>query len=189
MKPMEKALFDILVSRSFRRGDFVLASGVKSNYYIDVRTTSMYPAAAELIGHIFSIRLNLLCPDGVRRRPDAVGGLAVGAVPLVSAICVCSSQTRGPIPGFYVRDAVKGHGAKRLIEGCLEPGQRAVIVEDVATSGGSALRAIQAVREFGCEVVGVIALVDRLAGARELMTANGVPHYESVFTIRDFGVE
>src|SRR5207249_7839425 len=94
-----------------------------------------------------------------------------------------------PIEGFWVRDEVKSHGTQKQIEGGLRPGMRVAIVDDVFTKGGSALKAVEAVREFGCEVALVIALVDRLRGAEEVFRRHGIADFRTVFTIRDFGIE
>ena len=94
-----------------------------------------------------------------------------------------------PIEGFWVRDGLKDHGTKKQVEGGLRKGMRVAVVDDVFTKGGSTLKAVQAVREFGCEVVLVLALVDRLRGARALFRQNGIDSYRTVFTIRDFGID
>jgi orotate phosphoribosyltransferase len=182
MSEIEQQLLGVLSSLSFRKGDFTLVSGAKSNYYIDGKMSEVNPKGAYLIGEVLFNRIRQL---GV----DAIGGLAVGAVPLVTATVISSHHHRQPIEGFWVRDEVKSHGTKKLIEGGLKPGSRVVIVDDVITKGGSSLKAVNAVRESGCEVVLVLALVDRLAGARELFAENGITNFEAVFTIREFGVE
>lgn len=182
MSEIEQQLLAVLNARSFKRGDFTLVSGVKSTYYIDCRTSEVSPDGAYLIGEVLFDHLRHL-------EIDAVGGLAVGAVPLVTATVISSRHHGQPIEGFWVRDEVKGHGTKKQIEGGLRPGSRVVIVDDVITKGGSALKAVNVVREHGCEVVLVLALVDRLAGGRELFAENGITNYKSVFTIADFGVD
>ena len=181
MSESERLLLELLKERSFRRGTFRLASGGTSDYYIDGRMTEVFSRGAHLIGEVLYERTKDL---GV----DAIGGLAVGAVPLTTA-AVISYHLRGQkMEGFWVRDKAKGHGTQKLVEGNLEPGWRVVIVDDVITEGKSALKAIQEVRERGCEVLRALALVDRLQGAEQLFRSEGVQDYQSVFTIRDFGV-
>ncbi len=119
---------------------------------------------------------------------DAIGGLQVGAVPLAAAAAISYDHHGRSIEGFWVREAIKSHGTQKLIEGGLQKGMRGAIVDDVFTGGGSALKAVEAVREFGCEVVLVLAIVDRLQGARELFDQHGITDYRSVFTIEDFGI-
>src|SRR5207248_839536 len=119
---------------------------------------------------------------------DAIGGLQVGAIPLVTAAVISYRNHGRPIEGFWVRDEVKSHGTQKQIEGGLRPGMRVAIVDDVFTKGGSALKAVEAVRELGCEVVLVLAIVDRLQGAEQLFLEKGIKNYQSLFTIRDLGV-
>jgi len=182
MSVAETQLLAILKDRSFKRGQFRLASGGMSDYYIDGKMTEVYSEAVPLIGEILYERTEAL---GI----DAIGGLEVGAVPLTAA-AVFSYHLHGrKMEGFWVRDEVKRHGTQKLIEGNLHGGARVVIVDDVFTKGTSAAKAVKAVRSIGCEVVAVLALVDRLQGAEELFQQLGVENYQPVFTIRDFGIE
>jgi orotate phosphoribosyltransferase len=182
MTDAERQLFVILQERSFKRGTFKLASGGTSDYYIDGRMTAVYSAGAHLIGEVIHERTRDL-------NIDALGGLAVGAVPLTTAAVIAYHLHGQPMEGFWVRDRTKEHGTQKLIEGNLRPGSRVAILDDVFTKGTSALKAANAVREIGCEVVLVLALVDRLQGARELFRQNGIENYRPVFTIRDFGID
>ena len=182
MSDLETRLLAILQERSFRRGSFLLASGERSDYYIDGKMSATFSGAASLIGEVLYERTRDL---GI----DAIGGLEVGAVPLVTATVIAYDRHGEEMEGFWVRDKVKSHGTKKRIEGGLRAGSRVVVVDDVFTKGGSALKAVEAVREHGCEVVAVIALVDRLQGAQDLFDRNGITSYSSIFTIRDFGVE
>ena len=143
--------------------------------------TVVFGPGAALIGEVLYERTKDL---GI----DAIGGIEVGAVPLTTAAVIAYSQHGEAIEGFWVRDKAKTHGTQKVIEGGLKKGMRVAIVDDVFTKGRSALKAVQAVREFGCEVVLVLALVDRLSGARELFRENQIDHYQAVFTIRDLGV-
>src|SRR5207237_1330699 len=108
---------------------------------------------------------------------DAIGGLQVGAVPLATAAVISYHRHGRPIEGFWVREEVKAHGTQKRVEGGLKPGSRVAVVDDVFTKGGSTLKAVEAVRELGCEVVLVLALVDRLRGAEELFRGHGITDY------------
>ncbi len=179
MTPNEAKLFELLAARSFRRGSFKLASGEMSEYYLDGRMTAVHSAGARLIGEVLFERTKDL-------KIDAIGGLEVGAVPLVTAAVIGYELNGRTMEGFWVRDKAKLHGTRKVIEGGLKEGMRVAIVDDVFTKGESALKAVHAAREVGCEVALVLALVDRLAGARELFQQNGIDCYQAVFTIEQF---
>ena len=151
----------LLLERSVRRGDFVLASGRRSSYYIDCRLTTMSAEGQGLIG-----RLGWRAIKDRGWRPKAVGGLTLGADPVAYAIAAASWGTDQVIEAFSVRKEAKGHGTGRVIEGCFAVGDEVVIVEDVITTGGSAQQAIEAVSLAGGVVLGVLAVVDREAGGR-----------------------
>ena len=151
------SLKKLLLEKAVKTGDFTLASGKKSNFYIDCRKVTLHPQGAKLIGRIILEKIK-----GIK--VDAVGGLTMGADPITSSIIMLSD-----IPGFIVRKKSKEHGTQQKIEGIIEPGMNVVIVEDVATSGSSALQAIQAVEEFGAKVIKVISVVDREEGAAETL--------------------
>jgi orotate phosphoribosyltransferase len=199
------ALLNLIATLSFKLGDFTLASGKKSDYYIDCRITTLHAEGGRLSGLVLYdlIQQHLPNPD----RIEAVGGLTMGADPLVSNTASASawaladhteiielSRTlelgdEGPEPvptlihGFLVRKTEKTHGTGRKIEGFLKPGAQVVIVDDVCTTGGSTITAIEAAREAGMTVAGVLCLVDREQGGREKIEAasNGAP-FLSVFT-------
>jgi orotate phosphoribosyltransferase len=184
MSETETQLLQLLKDRSFtfKRGGFPLASGGVSDYYIDGKMSEVFSESVPLIGEVLYEHTKNL---GI----SAIGGLEVGAVPLTTA-AVFSYHLHGRLmEGFWVREKAKTHGTRKLIEGKLTSGSRVVIVDDVCTKGSSALKAVNAVRELNCEVVMVLALVDRLEGAAELFQKEGVTNFQSVFTIRDFGVE
>jgi orotate phosphoribosyltransferase len=145
-------LLRLLAQKSFRLGDFKLSSGVRSDYYIDCRTTTLDAKGARLTGQVFL--------GEIRRRgwnPQAIGGLTLGADPIVAAVTVVSGQ----LNGFLVRKMEKSHGTAQRIEGFREKAARVVIVDDVCTTGASTVQAIEAAREFGFQIVGVMCLVER----------------------------
>ena len=162
-------LLQILASRSARRGSFTLASGRQSTLYIDARLTTMSPDGLVLIGTLGLQALTKLWSV------DAIGGLTLGADPISYAIAMASAHTSKPFRAFTVRKEAKAHGAGRLIEGPFQSGDAVAIIEDVITTGGSALRAITAVQAAGGTVQGVLALVDREEGGREAIQDAGYP--------------
>ena len=163
-------LLSILAERSARRGQFTLASGRQSTLYIDARLTTMSPDGLALIGP-----LALAALRDVDWRVQAVGGLTLGADPISYAIAYASAETASPLRAFTVRKEAKAHGTGRLIEGPFHAGDRVAIIEDVITTGGSALRAVEAVRAAGGTVAGVLALVDREEGGRDALVSAGLP--------------
>ena len=178
MASARQELLRLLASKSFRLGQFKLSSGGTSDYYIDCRTTTLSGKGARLTGQVVL--------DEIRNRgwkPKAIGGLTMGADPIVVAVSVAS----GEWDGFLVRKAEKQHGTGRRIEGFQEKGARVVIVDDVCTTGSSTVQAIEAAREFGFEVVGVLCLVERQeAGGRPFVEQAAAPApFVSVFTARE----
>lgn len=160
-------------------GDFALASGASSSFFFDMKVTMLDPEGATLAAELILERI-----EGLRL--DAVGGLVVGACPIVSAVCVRSHGRAHPVQGFYVRKEPKNRGTQKMIEGALlTAGMRVAILEDVTTSGGSALRAMQEVERLGCTVACVVTIVDREQGAAEAFAREGVAFYP-LFTRRDF---
>ena len=182
MSSARDELLELLATRSFRLGEFTLSSGGKSDYYIDCRTTTLHARGAELTGRVF---LDLIQQQGWK--PQAVGGLTMGADPIVVATSIISSQIGAPIHGFLVRKAEKAHGMGRRVEGFQEKGARVVIVDDVCTTGSSTIQAIEAAREFGFTIAGVACLVERLeAGGRPAVEKAAAPApFISVFTSND----
>lgn len=162
-------LLDLLATRSARRGSFTLASGRQSDLYIDCRPTTMHPEGLTAIGP-----LGLAAIAGRGWNADSVGGLTLGADPVSYAIAYASQQAGTPLRAFTVRKEAKTHGTGKLIEGAFEASDRVVVIEDVITTGGSALKAVEAVRAAGAQVVGVLAVVDREEGGREAIEATGV---------------
>jgi len=163
-----QTLLELLRARSVRTGDFVLASGARSSYYIDARLTTMSGSGQLLIG-----RRALAEIDAHGWHPEYVGGLTLGADPVAYSIAHAAANAGRIIDAFTVRKEAKGHGTGRIIEGNLRPGARVLIVEDVITSGESALRAVHAVEEAGAHIVGVLSVVDREEGGRARIEAAG----------------
>lgn len=176
-------LVALLIGQSLKLGEFTLASGRKSRYYIDARPTTMSAEGLEIIG-----RLGVDMIRGAGWSPSLVGGLTLGADPVAYAIAVASRQSPPELNAFVVRKEPKDHGTGRRIEGCFAPGAAVVVVEDVITSGGSAMEAIRAVEDAGGRVVGVLAVVDRLEGGRDSIESGGYS-VETMVTIRDLGVD
>ncbi len=177
---LKKKLFELLYERSFlyREEGFKLASGKVSPYYLDCKKTTLSSKALPLIG-------KLLWEEAQRFMPQAVGGLTLGADPLVAALCFEAGLRGLPLEGFIVRKEAKGHGTGRYLEGNISPGMRAVILEDVITTGGSSLKAVRHARDAGLEVKAVLALVDRDEGGREAIEAEGL-ELVSLFHIKEF---
>lgn len=178
MSNAKQELLEILAHKSFRLGEFKLSSGGSSDYYIDCRTTTLDARGAQLTGQVF---LSAIREQGWEA--EAIGGLTMGADPIVVSTAIAS----GKINGFLVRKAEKQHGTGQRIEGFRKKGARVVIVDDVCTTGSSTVQAIEAAREFGFEVIGVMCLVER-------QDANGRPDVEkaalpanfiSIFTAND----
>jgi orotate phosphoribosyltransferase len=176
MQVPRQQLLTLLSQQSFRLGQFKLSSGGVSDYYVDCRTTTLHAEGARLTGRVFL--------DEIKRRkwrPQAIGGLTMGADPIVVAVAMLSAlegllRPTGAVPewihGFLVRKSEKSHGTGQRVEGFAEKGARVVIVDDVCTTGASTVQAIEAAREFGFEVVGVLCLVER-------EEANGRPAVEA----------
>ena len=165
-----RRLVDLLAQRSYREGDFVLASGARSSFYLDAKQVTYHPEGLPLVARGV---LDAVTPFHVR----AVGGLTMGADPIVAGTVAICAQVGGPaLTGFVVRKEPKGHGTGRWIEGVLEEGWPAAVLDDVVTSGGSSLKAVERAREHGADVRAVVALVDRGEGGRETVEAAGLAY-------------
>src|ERR1700676_4052533 len=182
MQPARQKLLTTLAHKSFRLGEFTLSSGGTSDYYIDCRTTTLDAKGARLTGEVFLAEIQ-------RRgwKPRAIGGLTMGADPIVVAVSVVS----GEVDGFLVRKAEKQHGTGQRMEGFREEGARVVIVDDVCTTGASTVQAIEVAREFGFEIVGVMCLVERedAKGRPNVEKAAAPAPFVSVFTASDVRAE
>lgn len=178
-----ESLRRLLLERSVQRGDFVLASGRRSSFYIDCRLATMSAEGMVLIGRMGW--------EAIRRagwRPSGVGGLTMGADPVAYAIAAASFQSERPIDAFSVRKEAKNHGTGRLIEGNFKAGDPVVVVEDVITSGESAARAVTAVERAGGRVLGVLAVVDREEGGRRALESDG-RQVLALTTVGELGLE
>jgi len=176
-------LIDLINTKALKRGTFRLASGREASFYLDAKQVVLDAHGAMLVGRAILERFKTLS-----RIPDAVGGMSIGADPITGAVVTMAGVAGTPLKGFLIRKEPKDHGTKRYVEGPVEPGQRVVIVEDVTTTGGSSLVAIDRAQEFGLVVDRVITVIDRLAGAEAAFAARGIP-FESLVTIRDLGIE
>jgi orotate phosphoribosyltransferase len=178
MSPARQELLTLLAKKSFRLGEFKLSSGGTSDYYIDCRTTTLDARGAQLVGQVF---LEEMRSEGWHA--DAIGGLTMGADPIVVAVAV----TSGTLHGFLVRKAEKQHGTGQRLEGFREKGARVVIVDDVCTTGGSTVQAIEAAKEFGFKVVGAMCLVERedAHGRPNVEKAAAPAPFISIFTASD----
>ena len=165
---LRDTLKDLLLARSVKRGDFVLASGRKSSFYIDARRTTMSGDGLAVIG---GLGLDRLAVRGWT--PRAVGGLTLGADPIAYAIAMASVASPPLVRAFTVRKEAKQHGTGRLIEGPMSDTDRVVVIEDTITTGGSALRAVEAIQRAGASISGILALVDREEGGRAVIEAQG----------------
>ena len=183
VSPVIRELIGLVESKALKRGTFRLASGREATFYLDAKQVVLDAHGSMLVGRAILERLRSLGP-----LPAAVGGMSIGADPITSAVITMAGVEGLPLKGFMVRKEPKDHGTKKYVEGPVEPGQRVVIVEDVTTTGGSSLLAIDRVHEFGLIVERVVTVIDRLAGAKDAFAARGIP-LESLVTIRDLGIE
>jgi orotate phosphoribosyltransferase len=176
-----KALEHLIRAKALRFGDFTLASGKKAKYYLDCREVTLEAQGARLVGEGM---LDLLAGD----MPALVGGMAIGADPITAAILTLAGVRGVRLRGVMVRKEAKQHGTGKFVEGPFCEGESLVIVEDVVTTGGSSLLAIERCEAVGLKVKRVLAIIDRLEGGREAFAAKG---YEltTLFTVRDFGIE
>jgi orotate phosphoribosyltransferase len=174
-------LQSLILEKSLKFGDFTLASGKKATYYLDCRQITLDSLGAKLIGEGI---LELIQQYSM---PQAVGGMSIGADPITAAVITVAAYQNIPLKGFMVRKQSKGHGTNKFVEGPIAAGDRVVIVEDVVTTGGSSLEAIEKVEALGVTVERVVAIIDRLEGGREQFEAKGYI-FHSLFTVRDFGV-
>ena len=178
----KQALIALFRKKALKFGNFTLASGKKATYYLDGKQVTLDPHGAQQLGEGI---LDLLEPDHM---PAAIGGMSIGADPITAAVVTMSAVRGTPVNGFMVRRESKGHGTRQYIEGPVQPGDEVVIVEDVVTTGGSSLEAIQRAEQFGLKVTRVIAIVDRMEGGAQAFAQAGYA-FLSLLTIQDFGID
>jgi orotate phosphoribosyltransferase len=177
-----QGLLALLTRLAYEKRRVVLASGRESDFYIDTKQASLTAEGHFLVGRLVLARILADWPD-----VHAVGGMTMGADPIASAVSLTSFLWGRPLPAFYVRKEPKGHGTNQWLEGkkAIPPGARVAVVEDVVTTGGSTLKAVERIRSEGFTVAGVVALVDRQEGGREAVQAAGIT-IESLFVRSDF---
>jgi orotate phosphoribosyltransferase len=176
----KQRLLEILKELSYEEGEFILKSGKKSTYYIDARETALNPEGMYLIGRIMYGMVREISEIG------AVGGVSVGADPLVCAVVLASYGMKDDLTGFFIRKEPKGHGKNLWIEGAknLKKRMDVIILEDVVTTGGSSLKAVEITEDEGYKVKGIIALLDRLEGGKEVIESKGYM-FKSIFNLND----
>jgi len=173
-------LIQLFHQRALKFGDFTLASGKKSTYYLDGKQISLYSQGLRLVSHGL---LDLLSDIPFH----AIGGMTIGADPIVGGVLVAAAERNIELDGFLVRKEPKDHGTQRYIEGPVRPGTNVVVIDDVVTTGGSALQAVDRIVEFGCNVICVVGIVDRKEGGGANFAARQLP-FRSLLTIEDFGI-
>jgi orotate phosphoribosyltransferase len=177
-KQQRDRLFALLKTRAFRRGRVVLASGRESDFYFDMKPAMLDPDGAALMAELILEQIQNI-------KADCIGGLEMGAVPLIAPVAMRSLDFGRRLPGFFVRKAVKDHGTKKRIDGTDVAGKTVVILEDVTTTGGSAMDAVQAVEEAGGKVALVMSILDRGEGAADLYAKARIP-FKSLFRAEEF---
>lgn len=177
-----EALVALVRHKALKFGDFTLASGKKASYYLDGKQVTLDPTGSRLVAEGI---LDMLAEG---KMPAAVGGMSIGADPITSAVVTMSAVRNTPVRGFMVRKESKGHGTNQYIEGPVKPGDEVVVVEDVVTTGGSSLTAIERIEAFGMKVIGVITIIDRMEGGANAFTKRGYK-FSSLLTVRDFGID
>ena len=179
MTDARERLKTLFRERALQFGDFTLASGKKSTYYVNSKRVLFHAEAITLLGEQLA--------EAVADVPfDAIGGLEVGAIPMAVTALTALHRRGKSAEGFFVRKQAKGHGSKERLEGVVEPGDRVVVIDDVLTTGGSVVQAIEVVEAIGAEVIRVVCICDRLQGAAEALKNYD---YRPLFTVRDFGIE
>jgi orotate phosphoribosyltransferase len=177
LKLLRDRLLDLLCELAYREGDFVLSSGQQSSYYINCKPVTLHPQGALIVGRLL---LSVLPTN-----TEAVAGLTLGADPIVTAVSVVSAYQNQPIPALIVRKETKGHGTMAYIEGPILPADaKVVVLEDVVTTGGSAMKAVERLRDAGYQVNRVISLIDRQQGGAEFYASMGL-EFEALFAISD----
>jgi len=173
-------LLDVFKARAFSFGKFTLASGKESNYYVNSKKAIFHSEVVSLLGDV-------LYEETKDLNIEAAGGLEVGAIPMAATLAQAYHRHGRNLEGFFVRKQPKSHGSQERIEGVLKTGMRVAVLDDVLTTGGSALQAVAEIEKAGAVIVAVVCIVDRLEGAREAIGARY--DFRPLFTIRDFGID
>ena len=174
-------LIRLFHERALKFGDFTLASGKKSTYYLDGKQITLHSQGLRLVSEGL---LDLLADVEF----DAIGGMSIGADPIIGGVLTAADARDRSMIGVMVRKEPKGHGTQRYIEGPVEPGMKVVVIDDVVTTGGSSILACERIQEFGCEVVCVVGIVDRMQGGAANFAERNLP-FRSLLSILDFGIE
>lgn len=174
-------LMELIRERALKFGDFTLVSGKKSPYYLDGKQVTLNSEGLLQISYGL---LELLADVEY----SGFGGMSIGADPIVGGVLTAAATQNIQLQGFMVRKEAKGHGTKKYVEGPIQPGDHVVIVDDVVTTGGSAIQAVERVEEFGCKVVHAVGIVDRLQGGRQAFESRNIP-FSALLTVEDFGIE
>lgn len=179
IQSLKEELFKLLKEKALMKGEMTLASGKKSGFYFDGKQVTLDPQGILVVGRLILAML-------AGHKVEAVGGPTIGADPMAAAVSLLSSQSGNPVRAFIVRKEAKKHGLQKMIEGpALQKGDRVAMLEDVITTGGSVLKAIEEVEKLGAKVVQVICLVDRGEGAEKILSAY---QYTPIFSIKDFNI-
>ena len=173
-------LIDLFRERALKFGEFTLVSGQKSSYYLDGKQMTLYSTGLRLVGEGLLDLLNDV-------EFDAIGGMSIGADPIIGSVLTVAAERGHSMDGFMVRKEAKGHGTQRYVEGPVQSGSKVVIIDDVVTTGGSSLLAVDRIQEFGCDVVQVVGIVDRMQGGAANFAARDLP-FRSLLTVEDFGI-
>lgn len=176
----KQALIELFRERALKFGDFTLASGKKASYYLDGKQITLHSKGLQLVSEGLLDLLNI-------GEIDAVGGMSIGADPIAAGVLSAAAHRGHELLGFLVRKESKGHGTNKYVEGPVQPGMKVAIVEDVVTTGGSSLLAIERVQDFGCEVAQVLTIIDRMEGGAQNFKDKGFD-FHSLLTIEDFGI-
>ena len=177
----QNMLIELFRKRALKFGDFTLASGQKSSYYLDGKQITLHSLGLRQV----ALGLVELLQDV---EFDAIGGMSIGADPIIGGFLVAAAETGRDVDGFLVRKEAKGHGTNKYVEGPVLPGMKVVVIDDVVTTGGSALLAADRIIDFGCEVVQMVGVVDRMEGGAENFAARDLP-FRSLLSIQDFGID
>lgn len=174
-------LIDLFRERALKFGEFTLVSGRKSSYFLDGKQITLHSQGLRLVSEGL---LELL--EDVEFQ--AIGGMSIGADPIIGGMLAMAAERNRPLDGFLVRKEAKGHGTNRFIEGPISAGAKVVIIDDVVTTGGSSIEAVDRIEEFGCETVQVVGIIDRLQGAAANFDHRGLP-FRTLLTVEDFGIK